>query len=97
MGDAWLERVAASRQAPAAIVERVRRVFVRRSELEMDLAADGEDRRVAEAYRRLERGLLDERRRAAVALRDERVIDDEVLRVLERELDFEELRITRDG
>jgi hypothetical protein len=40
--------------------------------------------------------LLAERRRAAVSLRDEGVIDDEVLRHLERELDLEELRIAPD-
>ncbi len=48
----------------------------------------------AETYRQLEQGILDARRHAAVSLRNERVIDDEVLRRLERELDLEELRIT---
>jgi hypothetical protein len=39
---------------------------------------------------------LAERRRAAVSLRNERVIDDEVLGRLERDLDLEELRIAPD-
>jgi hypothetical protein len=37
------------------------------------------------------------RRRAAVSLRDQGVIDDEVLSRLERELDLEELRVAPDG
>jgi CPA1 family monovalent cation:H+ antiporter len=60
------------------------------------LDGKGQDRATAETYRRLEQGLLAERRRAAVLLRDERVIDDEVLGRLERELDLEELRIAPD-
>lgn len=58
-----------------------------RTELELDPTADGEDRAAAEAYRSLERELLAQRRKAAVSLRDEQVIDDEVLHILERELD----------
>jgi hypothetical protein len=67
---------------------------VRKAQLEFDLEGEGENRTIAETYRELEQGLLAERRRAAVSLRNERVIDDQVLRHLERELDLEELRIT---
>jgi CPA1 family monovalent cation:H+ antiporter len=94
--EAWLERLAAEGRRDAKLIERVRRVFVRRTELELDLAAEGEDRAAAEAYRSLERELLAQRRRAAVGLRDEQVIDDEALRVIERELDLEEMRIARE-
>jgi monovalent cation/hydrogen antiporter len=76
-----------------AILERVRGHYARRAKLERDLDGEGQDRATAETYRRLEQGILAERRRAAVSLRNERTIDDEVLGRLERELDLEELRI----
>jgi CPA1 family monovalent cation:H+ antiporter len=94
--DAWLEHVAGQGNVPGALLERVRGHYARKAQLELDLYGEGQDRATAETYRRLEQGLLDERRRAAVSLRDERVIDDEALRRLERELDLEELRITPD-
>jgi CPA1 family monovalent cation:H+ antiporter len=92
--DAWLEHVAEQGNVPGALLERVRGHHTRKAQLELDLDGEGQDRATAETYRRLEQGLLDERRRAAVSLRDQRVIDDEVLRRLERELDLEEVRIT---
>jgi CPA1 family monovalent cation:H+ antiporter len=95
-GDTWLTSVAASREIPELLVERMRGVLIRRTKIDVALGDEGEDRAKAEAYRALEMDLLCERRKAAVALRDESVIDDEVLRILERELDFEELRITRE-
>ena len=94
--DAWLERAAAERVAPAGILERVRRHYVRKSQLELDLGGAGEDRADAEAYRAVEQGVIAARRRAAVSLRDQGVIDDEVLARVERELDLEELRVTPD-
>ena len=47
-------------------------------------------------FRRLEQELLVERRKAVITLRNETAIDDEALRMIERELDFEELRLLRD-
>jgi monovalent cation/hydrogen antiporter len=94
--DAWLRHVAKQGNEPEAILERVRGHYARKAQLELDLEGEGRDRATAENYRRLEQGLLAERRRAAVSLRDERVIDDEVLGRLERELDLEELRIAPD-
>jgi monovalent cation/hydrogen antiporter len=91
--DAWLAHVGEQGDVPGTILERVRGHYARKAQLELDLYGQGQDRATAETYRRLEQGLLAERRRAAVSLRDERVIDDEVLRRLERELDLEELRI----
>jgi hypothetical protein len=79
--------------APAGVVERVRRHYVRKSQLELDLGGAGEDRVNAEAYRAVEQGVIAARRRAAVSLRDRGVIDDEVLVRVERELDLEELRV----
>jgi len=95
--DAWLERAAAERVAPAGILERVRRHYVRKEQLELDLGGAGEDRAAAESYREVEQGVIAARRRAAVSLRDRGVIDDEVLARVERELDLEELRVTPDG
>jgi Na+/H+ antiporter len=95
-GDAWLGQAAGQGEEPGAVLERVRGHYARKAQLEFDLEGDGQDRATAQTYRRLEHGLLDARRRAAVSLRDERVIDDEVLGRLERELDLEELRIRPD-
>ncbi|MER2137153.1 MAG: sodium:proton antiporter, partial [Arthrobacter sp.] len=39
--------------------------------------------------------LLERKRTVVVALRDERTIDDRVLRILETRLDVEELRLTQ--
>ena len=93
-GDAWLERVAGEGKVPPRLLERVRGHYTRKAQLELDLGGDGAGRAAAKNYRELEQGLLAQRRRAAVSLRDEGVIDDEVLRRVERELDLEELRIT---
>jgi CPA1 family monovalent cation:H+ antiporter len=95
-GDAWLARVAEQGNVPTALLERVRGHYTRKAQLELDLDGEGQDRATAETYRRLEQGLLAEQRRAAVSLRDERVIDDAVLGRLERDLDLEELRIAPD-
>ena len=80
---------------PAEVVERLRRRHVRRSALEMNLA-DGERSPAHEAsqqHQHAEEELLRARREAVVRLRNEQVIDDEVLRHLERELDLEEMRL----
>ena len=94
--DAWLGHAAEQGRVPRAILDRVRGHYARKGQLELDLDGEGQDRVTAETYRSLEQGLLAERRRAAVSLRDERVIDDEVLRRLERDLDLEELRLAPD-
>jgi monovalent cation/hydrogen antiporter len=93
-GDSWLARVANEGEVPPRLLERIRGHYTRKAQLELDLDGDGEGRAAAKSYRELELGLLAQRRRTAVSLRDEGVIDDEVLRRVERELDLEELRIT---
>jgi CPA1 family monovalent cation:H+ antiporter len=93
-GDAWLARLADEGKAPPRLLERVRGHYTRKAQLELALGGDGEGRAMATTYRELELGLLAQRRRTAVSLRDEGLIDDEVLRRIERELDLEELRIT---
>ena len=47
-------------------------------------------------YRRLRRAMLDAERSVLVRMRDERRIDDEVLRRVTRELDYEEATLARD-
>jgi Na+/H+ antiporter len=93
-GEAWLDRLATDRKISSVVVNRLRGIFSRRNDFELDLATDGEDHEQAAALRELEQQLLGERRRAALSLRDEQTIDDETLRLLERELDLEELRMT---
>jgi hypothetical protein len=55
---------------PGALLERVRGHYARKAQLELDLDGQGQDRATAEIYRGLEQGLLAERRRAAVSLRN---------------------------
>jgi CPA1 family monovalent cation:H+ antiporter len=93
-GDAHLARVAREGNVPRPIVERVRRRHVERSELEIDLNVDENDKKTALVQRDLELDLLDVKRRAAVKLQREQVIDDSVLRLIERELDLEEVSLT---
>lgn len=68
------------------------------------LRADGEVQSAGEPAPALERwqqetelrlALLDRKRTVILALRDERTIDDRVLRLLETRLDVEELRLTQ--
>lgn len=92
--DAWLDTVAAEGNVASGLIDRIRGHYVRKAQLDLDLEGEGEMREAAKAYRELEQRLLAERRKTAVSLRNEGVVDDEVLRRLEHELDLEELRIT---
>jgi len=80
---------------PKQVVDRVRRRYVARSTFELTLAqgGDGAGHRESLQDKHAEEELLRARRRAVVRLRDEQVIDDEVLRHLEEELDLEEMRL----
>jgi CPA1 family monovalent cation:H+ antiporter len=97
MAEAGDERLDALERegVPVATVERVRKRHKHRSALELRLT-DGENADHAEslADKRAEEELLRARREAVVKLRNEQVIDDEVLRHLERELDLEEMRLS---
>jgi CPA1 family monovalent cation:H+ antiporter len=58
-------------------------------------SADGiETARAAEQYRRLRLAAMQVKREAVLRLRDERRIDDTVLRTLQAQLDIEEIRLT---
>lgn len=59
-------------------------------------AGSGDEETPAMVYRRLRREMLQAERQVFVQLRDERRIDDEVLRRVMRELDFEEATLARD-
>jgi hypothetical protein len=80
---------------PRQVIEHVLWRQKMRSGLESSLAEDGTDARREEAlqYKRAAEELLRAQREAAVKLRDQQVIDDDVLRHIEDELDLEELRL----
>ena len=92
-GEAFLERRQRDGDVPEAVIERVRRKHREQGELEIALKVDDEGRRLGAMERTLERELLGARRRAAVHLQRDQVIDDAVLHELERELDLEEVRL----
>jgi CPA1 family monovalent cation:H+ antiporter len=92
-GEALLERRQRDGDVPDAVIERVRRKHREQGELEIALKVDDDGRRVSDMERSLERELLGARRRAAVHLQRDQVIDDAVLHELERELDLEEVRL----
>jgi CPA1 family monovalent cation:H+ antiporter len=95
-GDGLLDERQRDGDVPREIVDRVRRTHRERRERELDQAIDGAGTRSGVVERQLERELLQSRRSAAVQLRRERVIDDAVLRDIERELDLEEVRLAYD-
>jgi CPA1 family monovalent cation:H+ antiporter len=96
-GDAFLARREKDGDIHPKIVARVRRKHIEKSELDIDLNVDGFDKKLGETQRALERELLRTRRTAVVGLQRDQVIDDAVLRQIERELDLEELRLEDEG
>ncbi|MDH2424153.1 Na+/H+ antiporter [Sphaerisporangium sp. TRM90804] len=84
----------------ADVVERLRTLAERRAmgaweRLGGGTGPGGEETPSA-LYRRLRRAMLDAEREVLVRMRDERRIDDEVLRRVTRELDYEEATLARD-
>ncbi len=71
---------------------RNRRLTQRAGELDGDEEQDNLDERSA-TYQRMVREVLDAQRRRVVELRNEGVISDEVMHVIERELDLEDQRL----
>jgi monovalent cation/hydrogen antiporter len=71
---------------------RNRRLTQRAGELDGDQEQDNLDERSA-TYQRMVREVLDAQRRRVVELRNEGVISDDVMHVLERELDLEDQRL----
>jgi len=80
-------------------VEQIRAMYNRRIQrFQARLQHDGEGHYEEHAalMRRLQLELLNEERRAIIDLRDREVINDDVLRGIERDIDLEELRVKDD-
>jgi len=86
-----------------SVQERVRAEYeerLRHLDVEQRRGAEGAEAVPADEldeYERLLAALLDDKRAAVVALRDQGIIDDIVLSRVQRELDAEEIRLDRDG
>lgn len=78
------------------LLDRMREIYAHRSEhverQREQTGPDGEDREIIE-HREIRRTVIDAEREALLRLRADGTIDDDVLRVLERELDLDERRI----
>lgn len=99
-GLAALEETAARLQVSEAVVERVRADYEEHLHALADAHRDGEEIDAADPvhadhddYQRLSAALLSEKRAAVVRLRDDRSIDDIVLRRVQARLDAEEIRL----
>lgn len=98
-GLAALPARAAEVHAPEEVVERVRQDYAEHLQLTADPVGSDEPGTLqqgtsADVEKRLRASLLADKRRAVVALRDARRIDDTVLRRTQARLDVEEIRLT---
>jgi len=78
------------------LVERLRSMYRHRAEhlkAQLGGADDGSSPEHLAAHQRLKLELIDAERHAVIHLRNQGVINDEVLRRIERDLDLEELRL----
>jgi CPA1 family monovalent cation:H+ antiporter len=93
---ARLDQLAAEQRAPAEKIEHLRALYQRRmrhfSAHYHDESHEEEDA-LASGYEQLRRTLLLDERQAVIRLRDDGVINDEVLRRIQRDLDLEELQL----
>jgi monovalent cation/hydrogen antiporter len=81
---------------PPDIVERLRAEYddrIRQLEVCASIGGDRSDGLIAPSYQRLQQDALDVERRTIIQLRDEYVINDEVLRRIQRDLDHAEARL----
>jgi hypothetical protein len=81
---------------PQDIVERLRAEYhdrIRQLEVCAGVGGDRSDGLIAPSYQRLQQNALDVERRTIIGLRDEYVINDEVLRRIQRDLDHAEARL----
>ncbi|MEY2603435.1 MAG: monovalent cation/hydrogen antiporter [Verrucomicrobiota bacterium] len=91
---AYLREV--DRQFPPDIVERLRAEYddrIRQLEVCASTGGDRTDGFIAPSYQRLQQDALDVERRTIIQLRDEYVINDEVLRRIQSDLDHAEARL----
>jgi CPA1 family monovalent cation:H+ antiporter len=94
-----LDEVALEAWALPVCVEQIRAMYnVRIQRLQARLRHDGEGHYEEHAalMRRLRLELLNEERREIISLRDREVVNDDVLREIERDIDLEELRVKDD-
>src|ERR1041384_4881296 len=93
---AYLEELKGKGEHPHDVLDRLRAGYDDRLR-QLDAAAnppgDGESRPATPLFQRLEQEALTVERRAIIQLRDEYVINDEVLRRIQRDLDFAEARL----
>ena len=85
---------------PTDIVERLRAEYddrIRQLEVCAGTSADCPDGSIAPSYERLQQEALDMERRTIIQLRDEYVINDEVLRRIQSDLDHAEARLHAHG
>ena len=83
-------------QFPPDIVERLRAEYddrIRQLEVYASVGKDRSDSLSAPSYQRLQQDALDVERRTIIQLRDEYVINDEVLRRIQFDLDHAEARL----
>jgi monovalent cation/hydrogen antiporter len=81
---------------PPDTVERLRAEYndrIRQLEVCADIGGDGSDGLIARSFERLQQEALDVERRTIIQLRDEYVINDEVLRRIQSDLDHAEARL----
>ena len=93
---AYLEELKANTEIPTEILARLRAGYddrLRQLDAGADSSADGESHPSAPLYQRLEQDALTVERRTIIQLRDEYVINDEVLRRIQRDLDLAEARL----
>jgi monovalent cation/hydrogen antiporter len=86
----------AENQFPPSLVERLRAEYddrIRQLEACADVDGEHSDESLAHAYQRLQQEALDVERRTIIQLRDEYVINDEVLRRIQADLDHAEARL----
>jgi CPA1 family monovalent cation:H+ antiporter len=84
------------RRFPAEILDRLRVEYEDRiRQLQVCAIGDGDciDGSIAPSYQRLQQEALTVERRTIIQLRDEYVINDEVLRRIQRDLDYAEARL----
>jgi Na+/H+ antiporter len=87
-------------QFPPDMVERLRAEYddrIRQLEVYASTGGDGYDGLIAPSYQRLQQDALDVERRTIIQLRDEYVINDEVLRRIQSDLDHAEARLHAPG
>ena len=94
-----LEALAAEEWAPPEAIEDLRGHYtrrLRRLRARADGKTDGRHETVLQQRRRLQQELLEAEHNTVIALRDQGVINDQVLHKIERDLDLERVRYGRD-